>query len=196
MSLDHSYTRLAPLYDGIVDAASRGARRASLAALPRTPSDILLCGVGTGLDLPLLAPMHRYTGLDFNRAMLSRSLPRAQALDYTPVRGDAMHLPFSDGSFDCAVLHLIVAVVPDGAACLREAARVTRPGGSLLVLDKFLAPGRPSPLRRLLSPLAGRIATRLDVVLEELLVDLPLTVISNEAAALGGWFRRVRLLRV
>jgi phosphatidylethanolamine/phosphatidyl-N-methylethanolamine N-methyltransferase len=93
VSLDRSYTRIAPLYDRLVDAASRGARRASLGALPKTPSDVLLCGVGTGLDLPLLAPGHRYTGLDYNRAMLSRSLPRADGLDYTPVRGDAMRLP-------------------------------------------------------------------------------------------------------
>ena len=53
MSLATSYTWLAPLYDRVVEAASRNARRTSLAALPRTPSEILLCGVGTGLDLPL-----------------------------------------------------------------------------------------------------------------------------------------------
>ena len=195
MSLDRSYTRIAPLYDRLVEAASRGARRASLGALPKTPSDVLLCGVGTGLDLPLLAPGHRYTGLDYNRAMLSRSLPRADGLDYQPVRGDAMRLPFADESFDCVVLHLIVAVVPDSLACLREAARVTRPGGAVLLLDKFLSPGKASPVRRLLSPLAGRIATRLDVVLEDLLPEVALGVVSNEAAAFGGWFRRVRLVK-
>lgn len=195
MSLDHSYTRLAPIYDAVVDVASRAARRASLDALPRTPSGILLCGIGTGLDLPLLPPGHHYTGLDFNRAMLARSLPRAQGLDYTPVRGNAMRLPFADESFDCVVLHLIVAVVPDGAACLRETARVLKPGGAALLLDKFLPAGRPAPLRRLLSPIAGRIATRLDLVLEDALKALPFGVISNEPAAFGGWFRRVRLLR-
>ncbi|MCP2821209.1 methyltransferase domain-containing protein, partial [Salmonella enterica subsp. enterica serovar Typhimurium] len=79
----------------------------------------------------------------------------------------------ADAQFDCVVLHLIVAVVPDGAACLREAARVLRPGGAALVLDKFLRRGHPAPLRRLLSPLAGRIATRLDVVLEDALDGLP-----------------------
>jgi hypothetical protein len=60
----------------------------------------------------------------------------------------------------------------------------------VLLLDKFLSPGKASPVRRLLSPLAGRIATRLDVVLEDLLPEVPLTVVSNEAAAFGGWFRR------
>ena len=195
MSLASSYTRLAPLYDTVVAAASRGARRDSLSHLPRTPADVLLTGVGTGLDLPFLPPGHRYTGLDFNAAMLARSLPRASGLDYRAVRGDAMRLPFADASFDCVVLHLIVAVVPDGAACLREAARVLRPGGAALVLDKFLSRNRPAPLRRLLSPLAGRIATRLDVVFEEAMAGLPFAVVSDEAAAFGGWFRQIRLLR-
>ena len=195
MSLATSYTWLAPLYDRVVEAASRNARRTSLATLPRTPSEILLCGVGTGLDLPWLPAGHHYTGIDFNRAMLARSLPRADGLDYTPVLGDAMRLPFADASFDCTVLHLIVAVVPDGAACLAEAARVTRSGGSILVLDKFLSPGRAAPLRRLLSPLAARLATRLDVAFEPLLTGLPLTVISDEPAAFGGWFRRIRLMK-
>ena len=195
MSLATSYTRLAPLYDRVVEAASRNARRTSLGALPRAHSEILLCGVGTGLDLPGLPAGHHYTGIDFNRAMLVRSLPRADGLYYTPVLGDAMRLPFADASFDCTVLHLIVAVVPDGAACLAEAARVTRAGGSLLVLDKFLSPGRAAPLRRLLSPLAARVATRLDVAFEPLLTGLPLTVTSDDPAAIGGWFRRIRLVK-
>lgn len=195
MSLATSYTRLAPLYDTVVAAASRGARRESLDHLPRSASDVLLLGVGTGLDLPHLPADHRYTGLDFNAAMLARSLPRASGLDYTAVRGDAMKLPFADACFDCVVLHLIVAVVPDGRACLAETARVLRPGGAVLVLDKFLRRGRPAPLRRLMSPVTGRIATRLDVVLEDLLLDQPFAVLSDDPAAFGGWFRRVRLLR-
>lgn len=195
MSLASSYTLLAPIYDTVVAAASRGARRASLSHLPRTSSDVLLVGVGTGLDLPHLPADHRYTAIDFNAAMLARSLPRASGLNYAAVRGDAMHLPFADAQFDCVVLHLIVAVVPDGAACLREAARVLRPGGAALVLDKFLRRGRPAPLRRLLSPLAGRIATRLDVVLEDALDGLPFGIVSDEPVAFGGWFRQVRLLR-
>ncbi|MGH8662741.1 MAG: hypothetical protein ACREUX_00620, partial [Burkholderiales bacterium] len=58
----------------------------------------------------------------------------------------------------------------------------------------FLAPSRPAPLRRLMSPLAGRIATRLDVVFEDVLARVPeLRVASDQPALAGGWFRRIEL---
>ena len=90
MSLKHSYTLIAPFYDAFLDAATRGARRRSLSALADAPPlDVLVNGVGTGLDLPHLPPQHRYTGVDLTRAMLRQALPRATALDFRPVQGDA-----------------------------------------------------------------------------------------------------------
>lgn len=196
MSLKHSYTLLAPLYDPLVEAATRQARRDSLAALPAHPSRVLLAGIGTGLDLPLLPAGHRYVGLDLTRAMLRRALPRAVGIDFIPVQGDAQRLPFPDACFDAAVLHLILAVVPNPAASLAEAARVVRPGGRLLVLDKFLRPGQPAILRRLLHPVASRVATGLNVVFEDVLAQVDgVQVESDQAALAGGWFRRIVVRR-
>lgn len=65
MSLKHSYTLVAPFYDAFLTAATLGARKRSLAALADgPPRDVLLLGVGTGLDLPHLPARHRYVGLD------------------------------------------------------------------------------------------------------------------------------------
>jgi len=115
-------------------------------------------------------------------------------LDCTLVRADSMRLPFAPSSFDIVVLHLIVAVVPDPAAALAEAARVTRTGGTLLVLDKFLRPGRSAPLRRMLSPLAARLATRLDVEFEHTVAKVPgLKTVSDRPALASGWFRHIVL---
>ena len=197
MSLRHSYTLIAPFYDAVLTAATRSARIRSLAPLNAAPAGrVLLAGVGTGLDLPHLPVQHHYVGLDLTAAMLARSRPRATALRYHPVHGSTLALPFADASFDHCVLHLILAVVPDPLHALQEAIRVTRPGGSLLVFDKFLRPGQRARLRRWLTPISGRIATRMDVEFETLLAGAPGARVESDEAALGrGWFRRVRLTR-
>lgn len=197
MTLKHSYTLIAPFYDAAIDRATRAARKHSLSALPAAPGRVLLAGVGTGLDLPHLPPQHHYVGLDLTEAMLRRARPRAGKADFNGIIGDAQRLPFADGSFDHAVLHLILAVVPQPADCLREIARVLRPGGTALVFDKFLRRGQPALLRRLANPLVRRVATRLDVVFEDVLAHTPtLSVEHDQPALAGGWFRIIRLRRV
>lgn len=202
MSLRHSYTFIAPLYDAAIAAASAGVRAQSLKQLPQQGElNIFINGIGTGLDLPYLPPGHRYTGLDVTAAMLSRAINRAESraknLRLNLVQGDSMSLPFANESFDHAVLHLILAVVPDSLACLREAARVLKPGGSVLILDKFLRSGETAWLRRALNPLARRIATRLDVVFEEVLAGVPELKLETDVPVLmGGWFRSIRLVKV
>lgn len=201
MSLRHSYTLIAPLYDVAIAAASAGVRAQSLKQLPQQGKlNIFINGIGTGLDLPYLPPGHLYTGLDVTAAMLSRAINRAESraknLRLDLVQGDSTSLPFASESFDHAVLHLILAVVPDPLACLHEAARVLKPGGSVLILDKFLKPGETAWLRRLLNPLARRIATRLDVVFEEVLAGVPELKLETDVPVLaGGWFRSIRLVK-
>ena len=193
-TLEHSYTLVAPFYDAFLTAATRGARKRSLAALAGgQPRDVLLLGVGTGLDLPHLPPQHRYVGLDLTAAMLMRARRRAAGLHFAALRGDAQRLPFRDASFDVAVLHLILAVVPAPTLCLAEAARVLKPGGLLLVFDKFLRRGEAG-WKRLLNPLTRHVATRLDVVFEDVLDAVGgLKLTANEAALASGWFRLIRL---
>ena len=196
MSLKHSYTLVAPFYDAFLTAATRGARKRSLSALAGgSPRDVLLLGVGTGLDLPHLPPQHRYVGLDLTTAMLVRARPRAAGLRFAALRGDVQRLPFHDASFDVAVLHLILAVVPAPTLCLAEAVRVLKPGGTLLVFDKFMRRGEAG-WKRLLNPLTRHVATRLDVVFEDLLDAVGgISVTSNEAAMASGWFRLIRITK-
>lgn len=196
MSLKHSYTLIAPFYDAVVAAATRRARERSLRALPAESSRILIAGVGTGLDLPLLPRQHHYVGVDLTPAMLQRALPRAGGVDFTPLRGDVQRLPFADAAFDAVVLHLIVCVVPHPASCLAEAARVVRPGGRVLIFDKFVRPGDPAPLRRLANPVVRRVATGLTVVWEDLLAHVPeFSQTRNQPSLGGGWFREIVLTR-
>src|SRR5512143_2361449 len=104
--LRFSYTLIAPLYDMVIERPMREARKQSLRTLPtECCKHVLVSGVGTGLDLPLLPPPHRYTAIDFNPAMLSRAKPRGEMLDVEFVLGDCMDLPFADARFDHVVLH-------------------------------------------------------------------------------------------
>ncbi len=197
MSLKHSYTLIAPFYDAAIARATRVARQRSLAALPETPGRVLLAGVGTGLDLPYLPKHHHYVGLDLNRAMLGRALPRVQEFDFLAVQGDAQCLPLAKQSFDAAVLHLILAVVPEPARCFAEISRVLKPGGQVLVFDKFLRHGQTALLRRMANPLMRRIATRLDVIFEDLLREAPDLILEHDQPALAsGWFRMIRLRKL
>ncbi len=196
--LRRSYNLIAPLYDLAIERPLLKARTRSLRALPaKEAARVLLSGVGTGLDLPLLPAMHRYTALDFSTAMLSRARPRGARLDIDWVLGDSMALPFADAQFDHVVLHLILAVVPHPEKCLGEAARVLKPGGTILVFDKFLHPRQHAWLRRALNPLTRRLATRMDVVFEDVLREVPqLQVVSDIPLLAGGWFRGIVLRKV
>jgi phosphatidylethanolamine/phosphatidyl-N-methylethanolamine N-methyltransferase len=196
MSLKTSYHFIAPFYDAFLERASAGARRRSLAPLATLGEQqrVLLSGAGTGLDFPFLAAQHDYVALDLTAAMQLRSRSRGKGLSMAWVRGDSMLLPFVEASFDFVVLHLILAVVPEPQRCLAEAARVLRPGGRILLFDKFLRRGQIAPLRRLVSPLIAPLATRLDVVLEDVLQTVPqLRLISDEPALAGGWFRLIEM---
>lgn len=195
MSLKHSYTLIAPFYDAFLTAATHGARRRSLAALADLPpGEILVAGIGTGLDIPHLPSQHRYVGVDLTPAMLRQARRRAIGARLVLAQGDVQRLPFADGRFNAVVLHLILAVVPNPAACLAEAARVIKPGGCLLLFDKFLKPGERGLWKRTLNPLTRRVATRLDVVFEEVLAAVPgLDRHHDEPALAGGWFRLIRL---
>lgn len=197
MSLRRSYTFIAPLYDALLATAGTGLRAGSLAQLPQQGNlNILISGIGTGLDLPHLPPDHNYTGLDLTEAMLKRVKPRIGNLRMDLVQGNSMSLPFANECFDHVVLHLILAIVPDPHACLRETARVLKPGGSILILDKFLKPGEKSWLRRALNLLSRHIVTRLDVVFEDVLAGVPELKVDADAPVLaGGWFRSIRLVK-
>jgi phosphatidylethanolamine/phosphatidyl-N-methylethanolamine N-methyltransferase len=198
MGLKQSYTFFAPVYDLAIEQASRRIRATNLGQLrDLAPGHVFLSGIGTGLDLPHLPDRHQYTALDLTWAMLSRARPRCAGLEVGLLQGDSQRLPFRDAVFDHAVLHLILAVVAEPGRCLAETARVLKPGGHIVILDKFLKPGQKAPFRRLVTPLSRRVATRMDVVFEEVLAAVPGLVLEQDRPVLaGGWFRSIRLKKL
>lgn len=197
MGLRFSYTLLAPIYDAAVASATHSMRLDSLQRLDTTtPQRILINGVGTGLDLPHLPTIHQYTATDLTPAMLKRCEDRMRQLelDMQLEIADVMQLPYDDNHFDTVLMNLILAVVPDPLKALEEACRVLRPGGKILILDKFLRPGQLAPTRRLLNLIIRHVATRTDVVFEELLEACPqLILVEDRPTRFAGWFRLIDL---
>ncbi|HYG61401.1 MAG TPA: methyltransferase domain-containing protein [Thermoanaerobaculia bacterium] len=142
------YTLYAPLYDRITKFHAE--RRRSVELLGLRPGErVIIIGCGTGADIPFIPAFAEVLATDLTPAMLAQAKVHARpGVEFRRLDGMALELP--DGSFDAAILHMVLEVIPDPVRCLREAARVLRPGGRLAVFDKFLPDGVPiSPLRRL-----------------------------------------------
>jgi ArsR family transcriptional regulator len=94
-------------------------------------------GCGTGHLTRLLSPfVKQILGVDASTAMLE--LARAQTAELSNVElrsGELESLPLADESLDAAILALVLHNVADPSLALREAGRVLRRGGRLLVLD-------------------------------------------------------------
>jgi demethylmenaquinone methyltransferase/2-methoxy-6-polyprenyl-1,4-benzoquinol methylase len=102
---------------------------------------VLDLATGTGVLARLAArrvvPGGAVTGLDLNDEMLkvARELPLPPGLKIEWRQGSAQALPFDDGVFDAVTISFGLRNVVDHAAGLREMARVTRPGGRLVVCE-------------------------------------------------------------
>ncbi len=190
------YGAYAPVYDTLVGRLGfleRGRRRALEMAQLRAGERVLIVAAGTGLDLPFIPDSVELTAIDISRPMLERLRRRAGALRIGAVVMDAARLGFAPSSFDCVLLHLAIAVVPDPAGTMREVGRVLRPGGRVSVFDKFLSDDAAASVARRAAGAAARIvATDLNRQLGPLLAEGGLTLRAREPAGLCGLFVAAR----
>lgn len=184
------YTAFAPLYDRVASFGTQ--RRRSIELLDLKPGErVLIVGAGTGADLLHLPAGVEVVAGDITHAMVERVRRRAAGLrrEVTAEVMDGHALPLPDDSFDAVILHLIVAVIPDPVACLREAARVLCPGGRAVIFDKFVPDDRdPSVARRALNVVTNALFSDVTRQLGPLLTGTGLRVVHRELAALGGRF--------
>jgi ubiquinone/menaquinone biosynthesis C-methylase UbiE len=129
----------AALYDivgkGSEEAGMREERRQLVAGAEGATIEI---GAGTGLNLQHYPEgVTRLVLSEPDRHMRRRLERRAAELrpDAEVVDAGADKLPFADGTFDTAVVTLVLCSVPDQEAALGEIARVLKPNGRLLFLE-------------------------------------------------------------
>jgi ubiquinone/menaquinone biosynthesis C-methylase UbiE/DNA-binding transcriptional ArsR family regulator len=119
------------------DAAVEAEIAAALADRPFR--SLLDLGTGTGRMLELLGPgLERGLGIDLSLDMLAMArarLDRAGLRQCSVRQGDIYNLALPRDSFDVVIVHQVLHYLDDGARALREAARVLRPQGRLLVID-------------------------------------------------------------
>jgi demethylmenaquinone methyltransferase/2-methoxy-6-polyprenyl-1,4-benzoquinol methylase len=157
------FDRISPVYDAMNRTMTIGLdqrwRRATVVAVVR-PGDRMLdacCGTGDLAVAALHAGGH-VTGLDFSERMLERARRKSAEIEW--VQGDALSLPFEDGSFDAATVGFGVRNLDDLERGLAELRRVLRPGGRVAILEITRPRGVLSPFYRLwfdgLVPLLGK----------------------------------------
>lgn len=98
---------------------------------------ILDAGCGPGGNGAWLAEHGHVVGIDISPDALA--FVRAGRPETTPVLGSIGALPFGAASFDVSVAITVVTCVEDDATVVREIARVTRPGGAVLLVEPAFA---------------------------------------------------------
>lgn len=150
-SLDKDPRDVASMFDGVArryditntvlsGGRDRYWRRATRAALNLSPTDrVLDLAAGTSVSTVELARSGAWClAADFSVGMLQAGAERP----VPKVAADATRLPFADGVFDAVTISFGLRNVVDHIAGLREMARVTRPGGRLVVCE-FSTPTVP-----------------------------------------------------
>jgi demethylmenaquinone methyltransferase / 2-methoxy-6-polyprenyl-1,4-benzoquinol methylase len=204
--LDKEPHEVAAMFDGVAArydltntvlsfGRDRAWRRATRQALALRPGERLLdVGAGTGVSTAELARSGAYAvGSDISLGMLRAGRRRRPAVPL--LAGDALALPFADETFDAVTISFALRNVTDADAALRELARVTRPGGRLVVCE-FSHPTNPafrtaylSYLMRSLPAVARRVSSNPDayVYLAESIRAWPDQAALAGRIAAAGW---------
>jgi demethylmenaquinone methyltransferase/2-methoxy-6-polyprenyl-1,4-benzoquinol methylase len=205
-SLDKQPREVAAMFDGVAKrydrtntilslGQDRSWRRATRTALSLTRGERCLdLAAGTGVSTEELALSGALVvGLDLSLGMLQvghRVRPTVLLL-----AGDALALPFADGTFDAVTISFGLRNLVDTAAGLSEMARVTRPGGRLVVCE-FSAPVNPlfrraylGYLMRALPAVARRVSSNPDayVYLAESIRAWPTQAELAAVIGAAGW---------
>lgn len=143
---DKKPSEIAAMFDGVAEkydttntvlsfGQDRSWRRSTRAALQLQAGEkVLDLGAGTGVSTEELTRSGAYVvGCDISLGMLA--VGRRTRPSVPLVAGDALALPFADNTFDAVTTSFVIRNVANTPAALRELARVTKPGGRLVICE-------------------------------------------------------------
>src|SRR5438067_11798228 len=164
-TITRAYARWAPIYDLVFGSVFDRGRKASIAAAERIGGRILDVGLGTGISLADYSRNNRIVGVDYSEPMLRKARARVAAHGLSHVEAlvvmDAQRLGFPNASFDVVVAQFVITAVPDPEVTLDEFARVTKPGGEIILVNHLSAEaGLRKAFDRWFSPVARRLGWR------------------------------------
>ncbi len=118
----------------------RAVESALLELVGKRPFQSMLdLGTGTGRILEIFAPLYRRgVGIDMSREMLSvarANLDKAGVTNAQVRQGDIFAPPVERDAFDLVTIHQVLHYLDDPARAIREAARLLRPSGRLIIVD-------------------------------------------------------------
>ena len=202
MKMTNSWNRFiyrlwAPVYDAILAGLFLPGRKQALACLGLQPGErVLVVGVGTGADLMLLPAGVQAVGIDFSPEMLRRAQAKLPLpdLEVTLVEGDAQRLLVDESTFDAVIFNLILSVIPDAGACLRENLRALKSGGRAVVFDKFRPEGgKLGAGRRFINLFSTIFGTDITRRFGDIASGAACELLANEPAILQGMYRVILL---
>jgi phosphatidylethanolamine/phosphatidyl-N-methylethanolamine N-methyltransferase len=188
-----AYKRWAPVYDQTFGLVAAEGRKQAVEMINTRKGRVLEVGVGTGLSLPNYGRHLEIVGIDLSPEMLDKARQRVVQERLSQVSGlyemDASDLTFEDASFDVVVAMYVLTVVPDPEAVMRELARVTRPGGEVLLVNHFSqVEGVRGWVERQMAPFADKLGWRPLFEVERVMVCDELQLVARKALKPMGLF--------
>jgi phosphatidylethanolamine/phosphatidyl-N-methylethanolamine N-methyltransferase len=195
------YRLWAPVYDATFGKFAEAALKQATARANHFDGRLLEVGVGTGLALPHYKRSIKVTGVDLSPDMLKRARQRITKARVGNVEAlhemDAMKLAFADASFDIAVAMYVMTVVPEPVKVLQELARVTKPGGTVLIVNHFsVERGLRAAVEKRLANYADVLGWRSEFPVETLLTDPRLKLVDKRPVRPFGFFTLLEFRRI
>lgn len=164
-SVTRTYDRWAPVYDLVFGTVFEQARRQAVEAAERVGGRVLEVGVGTGIALSMYRGRASVFGIDISEEMLAKAKKRVVAEQLSFVEGlavmDAERLDIPDASFDVVSAQYVVNTVPRPEKVLEEFARILKPGGEIILVNRIGAEAGPRlKVEHLMQPLVKRLGWR------------------------------------